>query len=176
MNQLGSASSKRKVMVGIAEMVISSNPDEVLIAANLGSCLGIAIVDKRTGLSGLIHCLLPLSKSDPEKAANNPCMYVDTGVVHILNAMIGRGCKKENLEIMVAGGANINDASNVFEIGKKNFTIFRKIMWKNELLIAAQDVGENCSRTVSVFVGNGSVTVKKNGQESDLIGGNGNGI
>ena len=150
--------------VGIAQMMVSNDPSVTLTAPHLGSCLGIAIYDPIKKIGGLIHCLLPMSKSDPEKAKAKPCMYVDTGVVKLLKELIGRGAKKEDLVIVAVGGAQINDDNNIFEIGKKNFTILRKILWKNNLLIKAQDVGADHSRTVSLNIGTGEVWLKANGE------------
>ncbi|MCI5066675.1 chemotaxis protein CheD [bacterium] len=161
-------SGQKKTHVGIAQASISDDPNELLIAANLGSCLGIAAFDPERKIGGMIHCLLPLSKSDPEKAKENPCMYVDTGVAYLLNEMFKKGAVKDSLKISVAGGANIADTTNVFEIGKKNFTILRKILWKNNLLIAAQDIGENMSRTISLDMATGNVWLKKKGQEEQM--------
>lgn len=176
MPELNSSSASKKIMIGIAEMVISNNPEELLIAANLGSCLGVTVYDPVLKVGGLIHCLLPLSKSDQEKAKANPCMYVDTGVVMLLSEVLSKGAKKENLIITVAGGASINDSSNVFEIGKKNFTIFRKVMWKNNLLITAQDVGDHISRTLSLSIATGEVLLRKQGTVTELSKGISNGI
>ena len=83
----------------------------------------------------------------------------------MLSELVKRGCKKDELEIYVAGGSQINDPNNVFEIGKKNFTILRRVLWKNSLLIQAEDVGEDCSRTLAIEVGSGKVTLKKLGKE-----------
>ena len=150
--------------IGIAQMKVSDDPSTVLTAPHLGSCLGIAIYDPVKKIGGVIHCLLPMSKSDPEKAKEKPCMYVDTGVVKLLEELIKMGADKKNLVIIVAGGAQINDKNNVFEIGKKNFTVLRKILWKNNLLIKAQDVGASHSRTVSLNIGTGEVLLKANGE------------
>ncbi|MCB0351992.1 MAG: chemotaxis protein CheD [Bdellovibrionales bacterium] len=162
---------KKKTHVGIAQFAASSDPSEMLIAANLGSCLGVAVFDRKAGVGGMVHCLLPLSKSDPEKAKENPCMYVDTGVAHLLNQLLNLGASKERLEVCVAGGANIADTTNVFEIGKKNFTILRKILWKNNLLIAAQDVGESVSRTITLDMETGEIKLRREGKESLLFDG-----
>ncbi|MCB0317545.1 MAG: chemotaxis protein CheD [Bdellovibrionales bacterium] len=150
--------------VGIAQMKVSTDPSTVLTAPHLGSCLGVVIYDPIRKIGGVIHCLLPLSKSDPQKAKDKPCMYVDTGVVKLLEELIKLGASKKDLEICVAGGAQINDPENIFEIGKKNFTVLRKILWKNNLLIKAQDVGECHSRTISLNIGTGEVWLKANGE------------
>lgn len=154
--------------VGIAQSALSAKPDDLLVAPNLGSCLGIAIYDPKLRHGGLIHCLLPMSKSDPAKAAVKPFTYVDTGLVKLLEDLIKRGSNTRDLVIIVAGGANINDEANVFEIGKKNYTILKKLLWKNNLLLRAEDVGDNCSRTISIEIGSGRTSVKARGETKIL--------
>ena len=157
-----------QTLIGIAQMKVSADPGEILVAPNLGSCLGISIYDPVLKLGGLIHCLLPMSKSDPEKAKNNPCMYVDTGVAYILEQLFSRGADRKTLVIAVAGGGNINDENNVFEIGKKNYTILKKFLWKNNLLLRAENVGDSVSRTVSLHIGSGKTYLKINGETTEL--------
>lgn len=150
-------------LIGIGEMALSNEAGAVLSAPNLGSCIGVSIYDPVTRWGGMIHCMLPLSKSNPEKAQAEPGTYVDTGVVLMLNELLKRGAAKKDLVIAVAGGSNINDANNVFEIGKKNYTVFRKIMWKNGLLIKGEHVGDSISRTVSLDIDSGEVLVRVGG-------------
>jgi chemotaxis protein CheD len=156
-------------MAGIGEMVLSDTPGESLSAPNLGSCLGIAVYNPKLKLGGLIHCLLPLSKQNPEKAAKEPIIYVDTGVAELLKVFLARGAQKKDLIIAVAGGSNINDTGNVFEIGKKNYAALRKILWKNELLIRAEDIGGNHSRTITLVIDTGEVLVRSNNGTISLI-------
>ena len=153
-----------KINIGIAEMAISETPEMTLIAPNLGSCLGVSVFDPVRKRGGMIHCLLPASKADPEKARNQPCMYVDTGVELLINKMISGGSRMSDLRLHAAGGSQINDAQGVFNIGKKNFTVFRKIVWKNNLLIMGEDVGGAFSRTLSLRIGTGEVTLRIGGE------------
>jgi chemotaxis protein CheD len=161
--------SKEVRYVGIGEMIISDSINDLLSAPNLGSCLGVTAYDPVKKCGGLIHCLLPLSKTSPERAEKQPCTFVDTGVVLMLNELLARGCSKDRLIIAVAGGSNINDQNNVFEIGKKNYTILRKILWKNNFLIKAEHVGESFPRTVHLDIESGGVTVKAQGQDLALV-------
>ncbi len=156
------------ILIGIGEMAISDKPDEILTAPNLGSCLGVSIYDPVLKFGGMIHCMLPMSKSNTEKAQENPCVYVDTGVVKLLNDMTARGSSKRNLVIVAVGCSNISDTNNVFEIGKKNHTVFRKVMWKNGLLVKAEHIGDSLSRTISLHIGTGEVWLKFSGQTIQL--------
>ena len=157
-----------KHIVGIAEVNISGNVDDLIIAPNLGSCLGIAAYDPLLKRGGVVHCLLPLSMADKEKAKEKPCMYVDTGVAFLLETLLQMGSKKRDLVISVAGGANINDEHGVFEIGKRNYIALRKMLWKNDLLIAAEHVGDAVSRTLSLDINSGDVFLKIQGERFQL--------
>lgn len=160
--------SSRQHLIGIAQMMISDNPEDVLVAANLGSCLGIAVYDRVNKWGGILHCLLPLSKSDPDKAAKNPCMYVDTGFSQLMEILLRRGTQKKDLLIVVVGGANINDENNVFEIGKKNLTVLKKLLWKNNLLLHAENCGESHSRTLALHIDTGKTYLKALGQTLEI--------
>jgi chemotaxis protein CheD len=157
-----------KRLVGIGEMIISDNPEDVLYSPSLGSCLGVALYDRQLKLGGLVHCLLPFSQADPEKARSNPSLYVDSGVSLLFEAFLQRGSDKRRIVVKAAGGAAINDSQGYFDIGNRNFTVLRKLLWKNNLLLTAADVGGGSSRTVSLHVGTGAYFVRKNGAEEEL--------
>lgn len=150
-------------LINIAEMKISSVPDDVLVAPNLGSCLGIAIFDKVKKIGGMIHCLLPLSSADPEKAKKNPSMYVDSGFKYLLDSIMSQGSNKKDIVIVAAGGANINDDNNIFEIGKRNHTVLKKILWKNGMVLKSEHVGDHFSRTLSLEIASGRTILKCKG-------------
>jgi len=46
--------------------------------------------------------------------------------------------------------------------------VLRKLLWKNRIMISAEDVGGSKSRTVRLFVADGRVVVSSHGQEEDL--------
>jgi chemotaxis protein CheD len=158
-----------KQIVGIADMRISSNPDDILVTYALGSCLGVAICDPVAQVGGLLHVMLPLSTIDPVKAKENPSMFVDTGVPLLFHKAYEAGANRDRILIRVAGGANVSGSvEDRFEIGKRNFIVLRKLLWRNGLLLKAHDVGGHHSRTMALHVSNGQVTVKANGIETLL--------
>lgn len=152
-----------KTVVGVSDLKVSNNPDELIITYALGSCLGITAYDPVVKVGGLLHVMLPLSKADPEKAKLKPMMYIDSGLNLLLNNMYDLGAQKENLVITVAGGASMRNTKkeDYFKIGKRNFTVFRKLMWKNGFMIANQDVGGTRSRTMAIRIADGGVTINK---------------
>ncbi|MDR8392850.1 chemotaxis protein CheD [Aliifodinibius sp. S!AR15-10] len=152
-----------KTVVGVSDLRVSQNVHEMIVTYALGSCLGITAYDPMARVGGLLHVMLPRAKADPEKAKAKPAMYVDSGLSELLNGIYALGAQKRNLKISVAGGATIKRdiSDDYFKIGKRNFTMFRKLLWKNGLMIAAQDVGGRRSRTMAIRIADGLVTINK---------------
>lgn len=149
------------IVVEIAGMRISSDPEDTLVTYSLGSCLGITIYDPILRLGGMVHCMLPLSKMDEQKAQARPYMFVDTGVQAMLGELYDLGLRKTRAVIHVAGGAQVLDTTGVFKIGERNFTVLRKILWKNNLLMESQTVGGQCSRTIRLNIGSGEFSISE---------------
>ena len=155
-------------IVGISEMRISDDPGEVLVTYALGSCVGLTLFDPVTRTGGLLHSMLPLSKIDPAKAARNPQMFVDTGVSALLQALFDRGAQRKNLVAKVAGASNIMDANGVFNIGERNHTVLRKVLWENDILVSGEDVGGSSPRTMYLHLDTGKTVLKMQGTEKEI--------
>ena len=68
------------LIVGVGDMKVSSNPEDVLATYSLGSCIGLIIYDPVVSVGGLLHYMLPESSLDGNKAKKNPYMFGDTGI------------------------------------------------------------------------------------------------
>jgi chemotaxis protein CheD len=154
--------------VGIAEMHVSRDPEVVIATYALGSCVGLSLFDPQAKVGGLIHCMLPLSRIDPGKAERNPLMYVDTGVPALLQALFDCGAQRKTLVAKVAGASKIMDTEGVFNIGERNYTVLRKVLWKNNILVAGEDVGGSAPRTMYLHVQTGRTILKMAGEEKEL--------
>jgi len=159
---------RMKRTVGISEMIVSTNPDDILITYSLGSCIGVTVYDPEAMVGGLIHCMLPLSKIDKEKARKKPCMFVDTGIPALLNRMFKKGADRKRLITKVAGGSELMDEKKIFKIGERNYAVLRKLLWKNSILIDAEHVGGQISRTITLELATGRTTIKSKGKEWEL--------
>ncbi len=157
-----------KRIVGISEMIVSRDPKDILITYSLGSCIGVTVYDPESMVGGLIHCMLPLSKLDPEKARRIPCMFVDTGIPALLDRMFKEGAERSRLITKVAGSSELMDEKKVFKIGERNYAVLRKLLWKNSILIDAEHVGGQISRTLSLELATGRTTIKSKGKEWEL--------
>ena len=155
-------------VIGISEMYISTDPGDVLVTYSLGSCVGVSLFDPVAKVGGMVHCMLPLSKIDQVKAQSKPCMFTDTGVTLLLQEVFNRGATRNNLIVKIAGAASLLDERGLFKIGERNYTVLRKVLWKNNLLIAAEDVYGTASRTLILYMNTGKTTIKSAGKEVEL--------
>ena len=157
-----------RIVVDIAEFIVSKEPGATLTTYALGSCIAVILYDPNIQVAGMIHYMLPLSSTNPEKAKIKPAMFADTGVPLLFHGMYGLGSNKENLIVKVAGGGHLYDDHGLFEIGKRNYTVLRRMLWKTNVLVLAEDVGGSKSRTVSIEVSTGRCVVRSAGGEQEL--------
>ncbi len=155
-------------IVGISEMIVSDSQSDTVVTYSLGSCVGISAYDPIAKVGGILHCMLPLSKIDKEKARIKPCMFTDTGVSIFLQELFNRGATRKNLIIKVAGCSSLLDEKGLFKIGERNYTVAKKVLWKNNLLVTTEDVKGQKSRTLSLFMDTGKTTIKSAGKEVEL--------
>jgi chemotaxis protein CheD len=157
-----------QITVDISDMRVSASPDDLIVTYALGSCIAVIVHDPKRKVGGMIHYMLPLSEIAPEKAKDKPAMFADTGIPELFRTMYGMGCDKKDLVVKVAGGGALYDDKGLFSIGKRNYTVLRKMFWKAGVMIASEDVGGAKSRTARLWVGDGRCTIASQGEEVPL--------
>lgn len=149
------------LVLGIGDYGASKTPGASVKTYALGSCVAVMILDPRTRTVGMIHIALPDSNINLQKVRERPGYFADTGIPRLLQEMT-RVSGNSNLRSMVvklAGGASIMDPNDTFNIGKRNVLAAKKILWASGLGPLAEDVGGNYSRTVSVSVNTGEISI-----------------
>lgn len=157
-----------QVVIDVADMQVSADPDAVLVTYALGSCIAVMVHDPVRRASGMIHFMLPQSSTSPERARERPYMFADTGVPKLFHAMYALGCNKSDLVVKVAGGAALRSDNDIFEIGKRNHLMLRKLLWKAGVPIRGESVGGTVYRTARLFNATGRVTIKTDSAETEL--------
>ncbi|MBI3993012.1 MAG: chemotaxis protein CheD [Candidatus Lambdaproteobacteria bacterium] len=153
-----------RIAVGVSDMKVSADPHSYLVTYSLGSCIGVVMHDPASRVAGLLHFQLPDSKGHEQRAANNPHMFADTGIPLLFSQMQAQGARRERLVLGMFGGASMLDDQKLFKIGIKNTRAAKKILWQNCVSVKHEDVGGSVSRTISVEVATGRVTLKSQGQ------------
>jgi chemotaxis protein CheD len=160
--------NKDPISLGLGERAISRDPEDVLVAYGLGSCLGISMVDPLTRISGLLHAVLPGAANGFPSNDPTSHKFVDSGIENLLAAMLKEGANKNRIIVRVVGGANMlisPGLKNSFDIGTRNIETARKTLQYLHLTIAAEEVGGHTGRTVHVYVANSRVTVRVIGEK-----------
>lgn len=156
------------VVVNVSDARVSARPEDVLVTYALGSCIGVTVYDPVARCGGMLHYQLPTSAMDQDRAAQQPCMFADTGMEHLLAELAQAGAQKHRLQVKLAGGAEILDSHGVFSIGKRNHTAIRKLLWQQGLLLKGEQVGGSEPRTLYLHVASGATVVKMSGQSIEL--------
>ena len=160
------AVTKNRIPVGISDMKVSTDPDTVLKTYALGTCVGVAVYDVEKQVGGLLHFQLPRARG--HEHTDNPFMFADTGLSTLLNTLFELGATRRNLRIMVAGGAQIGGENTGRSIARKNLLVLKKLLWKNGLMIHAEDTGGAIGRNMALHLDTGRVTISANNREYEL--------
>lgn len=157
-------------IVSIGELQVSATVGEVLITYALGSCLAVCIHDPVARVGGMLHAMLPEADRGRPARGGSRARFIDVGVPRLFRECYALGARKERLVVKIAGGARVtrHSAEDYFRIGERNVDALRRLLGRNGVPIAAADVGGQASRTVSLQIGTGIVTVKSNGVEYEL--------
>jgi chemotaxis protein CheD len=152
------------IIVGVADMKVSNDPDDILVTYSLGSCIGIAVYDPVARVGGILHFMLPVSGLDRDKARRNPFMFADTGIPRLFKSAYELGAKKSRLRVVVVGGSQVLDQHGFFNIGNRNQVAARKIFHRNNVVIDYSDVGGSSNRTLRLEVKDGKTSLEVSGQ------------
>lgn len=151
---------RTQLVVDVADLKLSADPNTELITYSLGSCIGVAIWDYEADVGGLLHFMLPDSSIDPAKARSNPAMFADKGIPLLFRSAYELGAVKKRLIVKIAGGAALFNTNETMDIGKRNYIMLRKIFWRNNVKIDGSHVGGSFARTMRLDVGTGCITVE----------------
>ena len=148
-------------MVRMGELAASAVADDVLVSIGLGSCIGLALVDRRAGVAGLAHVVLPDSggKSGPESFK-----FADHAVPELIERVVAAGGRRSTLDAVLVGGASMFAVSTAaLEVGQRNEAAVRDQLGAARINVLAAATGGDRGRTIRVHVGSRRVTVREAG-------------
>ena len=144
--------------VPMGEIAVSNRSGEELVASGLGSCIGLALIDRFAGVAGLAHIVLPQSSETDRE----PGKFADLAVPVLIDRVIHAGASRRRLEAVLAGGARMFELGEL-DIGARNAEAVRGGLAIAGLSVRAAEIGGSRGRTMRVEVGTGTVTVKQAG-------------
>ena len=157
------------IKVGMADLNVGRHPC-MLTTLGLGSCVGISLFDRVSRISGMAHIMLPSGKQARDSI--NVAKFADTGIVDLVNKMLGLGANRAAIIAKLAGGAQMfafKDISEVMRIGDRNVEAARYILSLVRIPIVSEDVGANFGRTIELYSTDGSLLIKTIGHGTRTI-------
>ncbi|MBJ7332711.1 MAG: hypothetical protein JHC95_22645 [Solirubrobacteraceae bacterium] len=158
-----------EIPVRIGELIATKDPDDVLVSVGLGSCIGLAMIDRTRGIVGLAHVMLPASQNgDPGPLKGR---YANHAVPILFEQVTALGARKSGIQVGIAGGAQMFSSANSIEVGKRNDEAVRAALAAAGLQLVASETGGEKGRTVKVRADVGVMTAREvAGEELVLIG------
>ena len=148
------------IIVKMGEMAIVKDPEfkkNLILKTTLGSCVGIILEDRKNGISGLSHIMLPRRFRDDPAIGK----YADTAIPALIRHMERKGADVKNMKAYVIGGAAMfGSSSSISNIGEKNYRAVKEILKKYNIPIVLEDVGGNNGRTVIYNHNTGEVNIR----------------
>jgi chemotaxis protein CheD len=157
-----------ETMVRMGEIAVSREAGHVLVALGLGSCIGLALLDRRLGIAGLAHIVLPQAGDDAP--AETLHKFADRAVPDLIRRLEDIGARPIRLEAVVVGGASMFAAGpSTLEVGQRNDAAVREQMRARRIPIVASATGGTRGRTVRVDVETAGVTVREVGAQTSVL-------
>jgi len=135
-----------------------------LIFTVLGSCVSACVRERKLGIGGMNHFMLPLDSSGgtgawSDKLASSATRYGQVAMQRLVDDILNLGGKRENLEFKVIGGAQVLAVS--LDVGARNAQFVRGYLKNEGFPISAEDLGDCFARKLFYSPMSGKVRVKR---------------
>jgi len=152
------AAASKIVKVSMAGIDYAKHPDK--LETLLGSCIGIAIWDRSTGIGALAHVVLAESRGETK----SPGKFADTAVDAMLAELKVRGAMRVSLKAKLAGGSKMFGCQTPQDVGRRNYEAVLAELQKENIPVEAEHVGGSQGRVICFSPRDGSMIVKMGGK------------
>jgi chemotaxis protein CheD len=130
----------------------------------LGSCVSACVRERKLGIGGMNHFMLPLDRSGgtsawAENLVSSATRYGNVAMERLINDIMNLGGQRANLEFKVIGGGKVLDMS--LDVGGRNAQFVREYLKTEGFFISAEDLGDSFARKVYYSPATGKVRVKR---------------
>lgn len=149
----------------MGELVVSAQEGDELVAIGLGSCIGLALVDRQSGVAGLAHVVLPESAGAGGPAGK----FADLAVPELVAQVERLGGLRRRMQAVLIGGARMFSLGPTMDIGARNAEAVRTELGRAGVRIHAEEVGGNRGRTARVVLGAEITSQLAGGERTSLL-------
>lgn len=147
------------IIIYPGEYYVSS---EDIIATVLGSCIAVCIKDKKTGIAGMNHFMLPGDVRSEDIFLSASAKYGMFAMEQLLNDMIKKNGSKKDFEAKVFGGGHVlNFRKTDGNVPESNIEFVRAFLNMEQISIVNQDVGGYTGRKILYFPDTSKVLLKR---------------
>jgi chemotaxis protein CheD len=146
--------------VDVADMKVAKGPEGEIATSPLSCGIALAIWDPEVRVGGVLHFTLPDSGVNPQLAKDDPLMFCDTAVPLLLGEIFKMGAERNRVIVRLAGGSDMLGDNGHYDVGKRNHARVRQLLSDEGILIRGEAVGGTDSRTLTLNLSDGSVTVR----------------
>jgi chemotaxis protein CheD len=130
----------------------------------LGSCVSACVRERKLGIGGMNHFMLPLDRSGgtsawAENLVSSSTRYGNVAMERLINDIMTLGGQRANLEFKVIGGGKVLDMA--LDVGGRNAQFVREYLKTEGFFISAEDLGDCFARKVYYSPATGKVRVKR---------------
>ena len=150
----------REILVRVADFKAGS-ADDVLVTLGLGSCVGIALLDREARVGGLAHILLP--SPSLSRIHDNEAKFPQTAIPALVSDMNGLGADRRRLTARLIGGASMFASlapPGSVQMGERNLVATRQVLSGLGIPVTGEAVGGDFGRSVRFLVGDGRIEIR----------------
>ncbi len=150
------------IAIGLGEYVITDDESETLITHALGTCIAIIMHCPNSKLTGMAHIVLSKKPGNVHLREVREAYYVDDFLPRMLLHFKNQAhCNMKDIHCTLIGGAVAKRKSDFFKIGEENVQTAKKILDDYGVYYDDDETYGRVSRTVSIEIQTGKVTIKK---------------
>lgn len=148
-----------ELVVGLGEIVVSGREEDIIRTFALASCVAVTAYSPSNKVAGMIHIVLPypFESRDYEE---RPGYFAESGIPLLFRKMCSQyGCRKEELQVQMYGGADSVSRSNFYHVGLENINAARQKLIEMGVTVRREELRGTESRTITLEVGTGRIEV-----------------
>jgi chemotaxis protein CheD len=150
---------RNMVIIYPGEFWVSS---EDVIATVLGSCISVCIKDRKTGIGGMNHFMLPGDVRSQDMFLSSSAKYGMFAMEQLLNEMIKKNGSKKDFEAKVFGGGHVlNFRKSDGNVPESNIDFVRAFLNMEQIPVVKEDVGGYAGRKILFFPDTAKVLLKR---------------
>ncbi|POQ99097.1 hypothetical protein AU468_10805 [Alkalispirochaeta sphaeroplastigenens] len=138
-----------------------STSDDIIIATILGSCIAVAFYDPVKRQGGMNHFMLPGELHSSDYYRESSGRYGMFAMELIINDLIKKGSRRENLVAKVFGGGHVLHNTSSGRIPESNIKFALDFLETEKIPVVSKDVGGYEARKVLFFARTSRVLLKR---------------